>query len=195
MSEARLVHVRSGTDGLLGGCPPIGIAPSLLRNRYFATVRIGTAESHPFLSIFVSADDAELLEGLDGRFASLPPAVELLLHGGELRRDSESAHCSALSAHQLALGAVVDDDLLEQDGHALTKLGGSVFCDRPRRYERELQAIATSGYEHILQVAFAFGPHPDDDEPNLRGSWPFLDRTVSFFRRGRSDDWMIFMRK
>lgn len=195
MSEARLVHVGPGGDGLLGGCPPVGIAPRLLRNRYFATVRVGAEGSQPFMSIFVSADDAELLEVLDGRFVSLPPAVEVLLHAGELRRDSGSAYCSTLSSHQLAVGAVVDDELLEQDGHALTKLGGSVYCDRPRRYERELHAIATSGFEHILQVAFAFGPHPDDRELDLRGSWPFLDRTVSFFRRGRTDDWMIFMRK
>lgn len=193
MTEARLVQVRAGIDGLLGGCPPVGIVPRLPRNRYFATVRLEAATEN-FLSIFVSADEAELLTAIDGRFVSLPPSVEVLLHGGELRRDPQSVHCSELSAHQLSVGAVLNDELIEQDGHALTKLGGAVFCDRPRRYEREMSAIAKSGYQHILQIGFAFGPHRDDDQ-EIRGSWPFLDRTVSLFRRGSSHDWMIFMRK
>lgn len=187
-SRARRISIRQGIDGFLGGCPPIGVEPTIEEAKYFLTVRV----ENRWLSLFVCGDYDALTKPFYDRVLLCPQTIELIEHSGELRRSASECFRLELSSHTLGLGPELPDSELQADWATRSKVGGEAQFDGPP--PEKLLEYLRRGFTHTLQIGFAGSPQ---EEP-VDGSWPFGPWKVSFFRKQANPggpSWLIAARR
>src|SRR6185503_3362689 len=120
----RIVNGEGSLGTLLGGRPPIGVAPAGETGhlRYFATVPL-TEEPMQLVSIFLA--DLESLMAVRGR-VNPNGLLELVVHAPVQRGSGSSALDSGLSAHGLSVLASASDLVIDDDGTQVIRPGHKV---------------------------------------------------------------------